>query len=178
MGFSETIKKEIREKAAFRCCRCQSIGPEVHHIIPLEHSGSDDMDNGAPLCPNCHSDFGSNIEKRKTIKEMRDWWYNRVKLMFGPSQLADLEKIDNMTQATHTDVKELKNLLKDFVDKSFSGDPKNESIKSIKNVTSGVITATTLGNKVHANFHCKKCNTSIGLLVGSNNCPNCGEPIY
>ena len=83
MGFSETIKKEVREKAAFRCCRCQTIGVEVHHIIPREYGGNDDIENAAPLCPNCHDNFGPNPEKRKAITEMRDWWYKKAKTMFA-----------------------------------------------------------------------------------------------
>jgi hypothetical protein len=85
MGFSESTKKEVREKAAFRCCRCQKIGVEVHHILPEEYGGTDDIENAAPLCPNCHNDFGPNPEKRKAITEMRDWWYKKAKEMFGPA---------------------------------------------------------------------------------------------
>lgn len=82
MGFSETIKKEVKEKAAFRCCRCQNIGIHIHHIIPQKDGGSDDIDNAAPLCPNCHNDFGDNSEKRKEIHHMRDWWYNQVEIKY------------------------------------------------------------------------------------------------
>ena len=84
MGFSEPTRKEVKEKAAFRCCRCQKIGVEVHHIIPEKYGGTDDIENAAPLCPNCHDDFGPNPEKRKAITEMTDWWYKRTKEMFGP----------------------------------------------------------------------------------------------
>jgi len=62
--FSESVKKEVREKAAFRCCRCHSIGVEVHHIIPKKDGGTADIDNEAPLCPNCHDWFGDNPKKR------------------------------------------------------------------------------------------------------------------
>src|SRR4030067_107207 len=87
MPFSETIKKEVRRRAAFHCCRCQKVGIEVHHIIPEEYEGSNDIGNAAPLCPNCHDDFGANPEKRKAIFEMRDWWYERVKEMYGPPMI-------------------------------------------------------------------------------------------
>ena len=97
MGFSESTKKEVREKAAFRCCRCQKIGVEVHHIIPQEHGGTDDIENAAPLCPNCHDDFGPNPEKRKVITHMRDWWYNKAKAMFGPPVIpeATIEELND-----------------------------------------------------------------------------------
>lgn len=78
MAFSETLKKEVRRLAAFRCCRCQSIGVEVHHIVPQVDGGPDTIENAAPLCAKCHSDFGANSAKRKEIIEMRDWWYEKV----------------------------------------------------------------------------------------------------
>jgi 5-methylcytosine-specific restriction endonuclease McrA len=53
MAFPESIKKDVRERAAFQCCICQEIGPEVHHIVPLEEEGADDFNNAALLCPNC-----------------------------------------------------------------------------------------------------------------------------
>jgi 5-methylcytosine-specific restriction endonuclease McrA len=73
MSFSEKTKIEVKEKAAFRCCRCQSVSVQVHHIIPEEAGGADTIDNAAPLCPSCHNAFGGNPEKRKEIKQMRDW---------------------------------------------------------------------------------------------------------
>ena len=36
------------------------------------------MQNAAPLCQNCHDQFGDNRQKRKDITQMRDWWYNVV----------------------------------------------------------------------------------------------------
>lgn len=75
MSFSETLKKKVRERANFRCCRCQEIGVEIHHIVPKSEGGLDTEENAAPLCPNCHSGYGGNTEKRKEIREMRDSWY-------------------------------------------------------------------------------------------------------
>src|SRR5437016_1760860 len=42
---------------------------------PQAQGGSDDIDNAAPLCQNCHARFGANPEKRTEIRLMRDWWY-------------------------------------------------------------------------------------------------------
>jgi len=75
VDFPESVKELVRRKAHFKCCRCHEIGVEVHHIIPQKNGGSNDFDNAAPLCAKCHDDFGDNPTKRKTIKEMRDWWY-------------------------------------------------------------------------------------------------------
>jgi hypothetical protein len=83
MAFSEALKLEVKQKAAFTCCRCRRIGVEIHHIIPQEENGPDTIDNAAPLCPACHDEFGANPVKRKQIREMRDWWYGKVEVMYG-----------------------------------------------------------------------------------------------
>ncbi|MBI5046813.1 hypothetical protein HZC07_03715 [Candidatus Micrarchaeota archaeon] len=68
--------------------------------------------------------------------------------------------------------------------KKFSDDLKKQneikegdSTQVIRRKASQYISATTLADKVHANFQCLKCGTSIGLLVGSNVCPTCTDPI-
>lgn len=81
MGFSERVKYEVKRQAAFQCCRCHSIGVEVHYIVPREHGGSDDIENAAPLCPSCHAYLGGNPDKRKEIKQIRDSWYFAVSLL-------------------------------------------------------------------------------------------------
>ena len=80
--FPEKLKKMVRKKADFKCCRCHRVSVEVHHIIPQKDDGPDDFDNAAPLCPNCHASFGDNPVKRKEIREMRDHWYQRVEEMY------------------------------------------------------------------------------------------------
>jgi len=80
--FPESIKKLVKAKAHFQCCRCRNIGVEVHHIIPQKDGGPNNFDNAAPLCKNCHTDFGDNPMKRKEIKEMRDWWYKKCDEMY------------------------------------------------------------------------------------------------
>jgi HNH endonuclease len=78
MPFSEALKLQVKKMADFRCCRCREIGIDVHHIIPQAEGGSDDINNAAPLCQNCHDRFGANPEKRKEIRQMRDFWYELV----------------------------------------------------------------------------------------------------
>jgi transposase-like protein len=179
MVFNEQIKKEVRQKAAYQCCRCRSFGVEVHHIIPEENNGPDTIENAAPLCPNCHNDFGNNQKKRKIIVEMRDWWYETVEQMFrGQPGLMDLmQKIDKQTDEivkSHSqDVSELKSLLKELSNRSIE----NITPKNASTATSAAITATRLASGVHANVKCHNCGTTIGLLIGSNNCPNCKAPI-
>lgn len=75
MPFSERTKLEAKRRSAFRCCVCQHIFVEVHHIIPQEEDGPDTIDNAAPLCSRCHDLFGDNPKKRKQLREMRDYWW-------------------------------------------------------------------------------------------------------
>jgi rubrerythrin len=181
MSFDEGIKKEVKEKAAFRCCRCQEIGVEVHHIIPLEHGGPDTQDNAAPLCPNCHTFFGDNPKKRKEITQMRDWWYRKAEEQF-PNHNEMLEKINtslqNMQVNQTTSINELKGMLRnisdDMIDKMT---PETAKITVSGILNTSVASSATLGNNVHANFSCSNCGTRIGLLIGSNSCPTCGKPI-
>jgi phage repressor protein C with HTH and peptisase S24 domain len=91
MPFSEQTKQIVKRKSAFRCCRCQEIGIDVHHVIPQALGGSDEIDNAAPLCQNCHDRFGDNPQKRKELLQMRDWWYSSVEQRFGKSTEYPLE---------------------------------------------------------------------------------------
>lgn len=169
MAFSEIIKKEVRQKAAYQCCCCRNFGIEVHHIIPSENQGQDTIDNAAPLCPNCHTDFGNNLKKRKVIKEMRDWWYKKVDNMFNtqPSSMRLLQKIGKQVEEIKNtysqDVPKLKRLLKEYINQTIN----NITPNNASSAASEVVSATRIADKVHANFQCKKCGTAIGLLIGS-----------
>lgn len=92
VAFSESLKKRVRQKAHYRCCLCQAVLVEVHHIVPQGEGGSDDEDNAAPLCASCHEIYGANRTKRKFIREARDWWYETCAKRYAPGSdaLADV----------------------------------------------------------------------------------------
>lgn len=70
---------------------------EVHHIIPQEENGPDTLDNACPLCGSCHNDYGANKEKRKQIREMRDWqWEINAKQRENPNVVQFNEKLDSL----------------------------------------------------------------------------------
>jgi hypothetical protein len=93
MPFSEKTKLLAKQKAAFRCCLCHKPFVEIHHIIPQSEGGADKLDNAAPLCASCHDLYGGNPEKRKTIRQMRDYWWNLIeKRSKNITELFDLEK--------------------------------------------------------------------------------------
>ena len=95
MPFSEAIKTSVRRKAHLTCCLCKSMGVEVHHIIPQAEGGPDTEDNAAPLCPSCHDIWGGNPQKRKTIREHRDFWYEVCDKRFAsdPQRLDELKRL-------------------------------------------------------------------------------------
>jgi hypothetical protein len=86
MPFSEALKLQVKKKAAFQCCMCHEVGVDIHHIIPQAEGGPDDIDNAAPLCQNCHDRYGANPEKRKQIRQMRDWKYEIVQEKYHGEQ--------------------------------------------------------------------------------------------
>ena len=78
MAFSKKTKLLAKQKSAFRCCLCYKPFVEIHHIIPQADGGSDKLDNSAPLCSSCHDLYGGNPEKRRTIRQMRDYWWELI----------------------------------------------------------------------------------------------------
>jgi len=102
MGFSEAQKKEVRQRAGYRCCWCQEVGDiEVHHIVPEKEGGTNDIDNAAPLCGRCHNTFGDNPSLRKQIRERRDWLYERVAKMYPDHPDPNLEKLSKLVGSIH-----------------------------------------------------------------------------
>lgn len=184
MAFSEKIKLDVKQRAAFRCCRCQSIGIDVHHIIQVRDEGSDEISNAAPLCQNCHDQFGANPEKRKEITQMREWWYDACEKLYS-NKLVDealLKKIDDKLesiQQSQSGMPELKEMLKEISDKSIDDiTPETARVAASGIVNASTATsATKLGDRVYGNFKCSNCNTCIGLLIGTDKCPNCGVKI-
>ncbi|MCW3105173.1 MAG: endonuclease [Bacteroidetes bacterium] len=79
MAFPESIKVQALENSAFRCCICQDLAADVHHIIPKSKKGSNLLENAAPLCASCHDLFGDNPAKSKKIRQMRDYWWTIIK---------------------------------------------------------------------------------------------------
>jgi len=151
MPFSEHVKSIVRKKAAFRCCRCQQVGVEIHHIIPEKEDGKEDVDNAEPLCAKCHADFGDNPTKRKELHEMRDWWYEKAATMFKlvPDYALMFEKINisisEIQQQHDTKIDDLKTALTDLVTKNYE-----DVMKTIASITpsSSAADATTIINTI------------------------------
>lgn len=58
MGFNEEVRTKALLWCDRHCCLCKkpcATMIEVHHIIPKEKGGLDEIDNAIPLCFECHS---------------------------------------------------------------------------------------------------------------------------
>jgi hypothetical protein len=97
MPFPEPLKLAIRRRAHFSCCLCHELGVDIHHIVPQSEDGPDEEENAAPLCPLCHDRYGGNPEKRKFIREARNFWYETCENKFSSKQLDDIaEKLQHV----------------------------------------------------------------------------------
>lgn len=57
MGFQERESEKLLAATGRRCCICGLLHRvQLHHIIPREEGGTDDIENAIPLCPNCHDE--------------------------------------------------------------------------------------------------------------------------
>ena len=57
MSFKQDEVSKLLDDTGRRCCLCgRQPGVSVHHIIPPDAGGSDEIDNAIPLCPNCHDE--------------------------------------------------------------------------------------------------------------------------
>ena len=108
MPFTESVKLEAKRRAHFRCVACHEPWVVVHHIAPQADGGPDTIGNAAPLCARCHDLCGGNPEKRKQIREMRDFWWEFCERDSSSPQLVALsqrlDKLqDDMKTAKQTD---------------------------------------------------------------------------
>ena len=65
----EEIKKEVLERAGYKCERCGTKGTElhVHHILSLSQGGSSEPGNLTVLCRECHSQEHPHLRSMKKI---------------------------------------------------------------------------------------------------------------
>jgi len=188
--FSEKTKLEVKKKAMFQCCRCRKIGIDVHHIKPQKDGGSDDINNAAPLCQNCHDQFGDNPTKRKEITQMRDNWYEAVERMYSNKVDTLFPLIENVNSTlesvqmgqirSESNIQDMKTMLKEM------------SAKAIDNMTAG--TATLMAsNTVKASLAsisntriedipeivmCMECDEPVVMADGVVDCPHCGQSMF
>ncbi len=65
MGFDKTKAEQLLADCGRRCCICGRLHRvQVHHIVP----GDDSIDNGIPLCPNCHDEAHTEYSPGRTTR--------------------------------------------------------------------------------------------------------------
>ena len=74
----EALRLEVIANRNNRCCICQTPFVVIHHID--EDPSNNDLENLAPLCPNCHSQAHSSSQTTMNlspsrISTLRDKWY-------------------------------------------------------------------------------------------------------
>lgn len=78
MGFDQKEAEELLADTGRRCCICSALhSVQLHHIIPAEERGTDDIDNAIPLCPNCHDEVHGRYASGRTT---RAYTSNELKL--------------------------------------------------------------------------------------------------
>ena len=174
MAFSEDLKRRVKRRAHFSCCLCHALWVEVHHIVPVSDGGIDSEDNAAPLCPSCHEDYGANPQKRKFIREARDFWYEICENRYS-SDPDRMDEISSMLRhaATKQDLDRAVDRIADFLRAigSSRGMSTEDKAKEISQIGGSAASGIGFGRV------CTKCGTSIGLLIGDEGrCPNCGSP--
>jgi hypothetical protein len=97
MAFKETEVRDLLVETGRYCCICRKRHfVQIHHIIPSEQGGTDDIDNAIPLCPDCHSNVhltqpqsGANIRTYKQ-EELKLFKSTTIELYRTISKAADV----------------------------------------------------------------------------------------
>ena len=69
MSFKAKDVEKLLVATGRRCCLCDILHRvQVHHIVHLSDGGTDDIDNGIPLCPNCHDEVHGRYAPGRTTR--------------------------------------------------------------------------------------------------------------
>ena len=69
MGFDKNQSETLLAYCGRRCCICRKLHRvQIHHIKPKEEGGTDEIENGIPLCPNCHDEVHIRYSSGRTTK--------------------------------------------------------------------------------------------------------------
>jgi len=187
MPFSDKTKEVVKRRAHFRCCLChEQWVAHVHHIIPEAEGGPDTEENAAPLCANCHDLYGGNPDKRKFIRESRDFWYDCCDRRSPPDPEMMREIRDHLHKevVTKGDLRQLKVYLDDRIE-SILGQPlpASKQVQMIADTTAAFSDlvvmpsdAITISDDVAVQLmnKCRRCGANYP--ASENACPECGTP--
>jgi HNH endonuclease len=161
MGFPEKIKLEVKKRAHYHCVLCrQAVFVEVHHITPQSEGGPDTLENAAPLCPSCHSDYGGNPDKRKWIRETRDFWWEYCKKRTANPEVVELNKKLDAIKAQ--------------VESNYESHSK--ALESAKQAFLDYHARSGYNIKAATDFNSLSGVTGISVPPSLLDCPKCGGP--
>jgi hypothetical protein len=161
MAFSEKIKLEAKQRANFSCVICREAFVEVHHIIPQSEGGDDTIENAAPLCASCHDRYGGNPEKRKQIRQMRDWSWEVCATRNANPNLVELNKKLDAIQT------QLENNYSSY----------SKALESTKEALLEYHGRSGYDIKASTDFNSLSGVTGISVPIGLVECPKCGGPM-
>ncbi len=202
MPFTDKTRWEVKRRAHFKCCWCQQLkgSLDAHHIIPESEGGTNDIDNAAPLCKECHDTYGSNPSKRTEIRKRRDFWYEKCETILKHESIEQLEETFKIIQKTYVEYEErlenVENNVKTLQQKnnywfdinqkliselSDASDEKKskifQQIASTSNIiASGTATIAEVSGNVNviADYFCPKCGSPTINRTGTNReCVRC-----
>lgn len=89
-GLSRSTREEVLARDGRECLRCGADSDlEVHHVEPVSLGGSDDPENIATLCADCHGDAhrhtGGRIEPTYPVHRFEEWLEGEVEVCGAPT---------------------------------------------------------------------------------------------
>jgi 5-methylcytosine-specific restriction endonuclease McrA len=73
MAFKQEEVERLLVDTGRRCCLCGLLHKvQVHHIVAQADGGTDHIDNGIPLCPNCHDEVHGQYAPGRTVPVQRE----------------------------------------------------------------------------------------------------------
>lgn len=106
MGFDKTETEQLLADCGRRCCICGKLHRvQVHHIIP----GDDNIENGIPLCPNCHDEAHTAYSPGRTTRA-----YSPAELKLHKKRTIDQAKREGKWKPGSADWKKDKKLISFF----------------------------------------------------------------
>ena len=110
MGFIKNEVDQLLANTGRRCCICSRLHKvQVHHIVPKDKGGTDDIENGIPLCPNCHDEVHSPYARGRTTRT-----YTSQELIFHKKRTVEQVQREGKWKRGSADWKKDKQLIMFF----------------------------------------------------------------
>jgi hypothetical protein len=86
VAFRQSEKEDMLVACGRRCCLCHRFCGNKIECAHIEQGGPDELDNGIPLCLDCHAEVGAYNDQHpkgnkfspRELKRHRDAWYQKM----------------------------------------------------------------------------------------------------